>query len=152
MTHKYKSFIFSIITIFLISACSPYGMEAGSIGQSQEYKVVYGYVSSMKPVVINSAGGTAAGAVTGGVLGGILGSLIGGGSGRLLATAAGAAAGAFGGGAAGNKIGGHKAFDIMVMSDDGRAYSIVEHESINVAVGQRVRLLLGYEYSRIEPI
>ncbi len=152
MTLRQKSFIFSLITIFMLGGCSPYSMDAGSIGQAQEFKTVIGQVSAMKPVRINSAGGSGVGAVTGGVLGGILGSLIGGGTGQLLATAGGAAIGGLGGGYLGNMIGGHSAYEIIVEGDDGMAYSIVEHSSINVTVGQRVRLLLGNEYSRIYPL
>ena len=119
-------------------------MQSGSIGTSQEYRTVYGVVRSMKPVQINSEGGAA--------FGGILGSTIGGGSGRALAITAGAAGEALAGGAVGNKVGGYNAHEVIVESNDGNSFFIVEHESVNIAVGQRVRLLIGSKSSRIEPL
>ncbi len=147
-----KSFIFSLMFFFLLGGCAPYSQDAGSIGKSQEYRVAYGVVHSMKPITINSEGGATAGAITGGVLGAVLGSLIGGGTGKVLASVGGAALGAAGGGLVGNKVGGHKAYEITVNGDDGRVFSIIEHQSVNVSVGQRVRLLLGSDFSRIEPL
>lgn len=147
-----KTFVMLFITLFFVSSCSPYDMKQGSIGSSQEYRTVYGVVRSMKPMKINSQTGSALGGITGAVLGGFLGNTIGGGSGKALAAAAGAIGGAFAGGAAGNKIGGHNAYEIMVEAENGNTFSIIEHESVNIHVGQKVRLLLGKDYSRIEPL
>ena len=147
-----KTFIVLFTALFFISSCAPLGVQHGSIGSSQEYRTVYGVVRSMTPIKVNSKVGTGIGAITGAILGRFLGNTIGGGSGQALAAAAGAVGGSFAGGAAGNKIGGHNAYEIMVQADNGNSISIIEHESVDVHVGQRVRLLLGHEYSKIEPI
>ncbi len=147
-----KTFMLLFTILFLSTSCTPGTRQQAPVGSAQEYRTIYGVVRSMTPVKIDSQLSKGVGVVIGAVLGGILGSTIGGGTGKVLSTAVGAVGGGAAGGFAGKKTSEHNAYEIMIQSDDGRTFSIVEHESVNIAIGQRVRLLLGDTNSRVEAL
>lgn len=136
--------------VLMFSACTTVNQK-GSVGQSQAYYVHYGTISSIQEVTVDNEGEQVVGGVIGGISGAALGSTIGGGSGRVIATALGTALGAVAGSYAGKQING-KALEIIVDTDNGQTLSVVERPDIQLHVGQRVRVMLGNNFSRVEPI
>lgn len=103
----------------------------------------YGVVESIDLVPRNEAG-VNVGTIAGAVVGGLLGNQVGSGRGRTAATVLGAAGGAY----AGQKIEeGRRAADqvyrIRIRADDGRLITVAQESSLNLKVGQRVRVVNG---------
>lgn len=150
---KYKIHMLSLCMLFFSACATPTRtVNPDAIGQVQEYRTIYGVIVSISPVKIESKHGSTAGTITGAILGGVLGSAVGGGLGKDLATIGGAAGGAYIGSKAGDELLSDTANELFIKTDDGRTLSIIEHKSLDLQVGQRVKLLLGDNFSRIEPI
>ncbi len=149
MKTKFSIFLM-FFAVLMFSACTTVNQK-GSVGQSQAYYIHYGTISSIQEVTVENDGEQAVGGIIGGISGAALGSTIGSGSGRVIATALGTALGAVAGSYAGKQING-KALEIIVDTDNGQTLSVVERPDIQLHVGQRVRVMLGNNFSRVEPI
>lgn len=115
--------------------------------------VRYGWVESVRPVVIEGERGFI-GQAGGGVIGGVAGSTVGKGTGSTLGAAVGAVAGAVAGGAAQEKATRAQGAEITVRMDGGDTMAVVQEvESINeFVVGQRVRITNGSGSARVAPL
>lgn len=138
------------IAVFMFSACTTVN-QRGSVGQSQAYYVHYGTISSIQEISVDNEGETTLGGVLGGVSGAAIGSAFGSGTGKMAAVALGTALGAVAGAYAGKQVNG-KALEIIVDTDNGQTLSVIERPDIQLHVGQRVRVMLGNNFSRVEPI
>ncbi len=145
---------FAILTMFLavllFSACTT-ANQRGRVGQSQAYHVYYGKITSIHEVDLDNSTEQTLGSVIGGATGAVLGNAIGGGSGRTIATVIGGAAGLLAGAYTCKQING-KAFEIIIETDQGQTLSVVESPSSELVVGQKVKVMLGNNFSRVEPI
>ena len=119
------------------------------VGQSQSYYVHYGVIQSINEVKVNNDTEQSLGGLAGGVTGAALGSAIGKGSGNVIAIGLGAVAGAIAGSAIGNQING-SALEIIVKTDEGRTISVIENPKVKFHVGQRVKVMIGSNHSRVE--
>lgn len=144
------NFLIVFLAVFMFSACTTVNQK-GTPGQAQSYFVHYGKITSINEVSVNNETESTLGALIGGVAGAALGSAFGGGTGRVAAVGLGAVAGTAAGAAVGGKING-KALEIIVDTDKGQTLSVIERPDIQLHVGQRVRVLLGNNFSRIEPL
>ena len=111
----------------------------------------YGKITSIHEVDLDNSTEQTLGSVIGGATGAVLGNAIGGGSGRTIATVIGGAAGLLAGAYTGKQING-KALEIIVETDQGQTLSVVESPNSELAVGQKVKVMLGNNFSRVEPI
>ena len=111
----------------------------------------YGKITSIHEVDLDNSTEQTLGSVIGGATGAVLGNAIGGGSGRTIATVIGGAAGLLAGAYTGKQING-KAFEIIIETDQGQTLSVVESPSSELVVGQKVKVMLGNNFSRVEPI
>lgn len=93
------------------------------------------------------------GMLAGGVGGAVVGSQFGGGRGSALATVAGAALGALGGAYAEKAMTGQKGWEYTVRINDGGLKTVVQGLDVNLNVGQKVILHVGYKgRSRVVPM
>ncbi len=115
--------------------------------------VRYGWVQSVRPVVIEGEKGFL-GQAGGGVVGGIAGSSVGGGRGQALGTAVGAIAGAVAGGATQEKMTRAQGAEITIRLDGGEIMAVMQEvTSINeFSAGQRVRITSGNGNARVAPL
>lgn len=137
------------LAIFMFSACTTVN-QTGRVGQSQSYYVHYGVIQSIKEVKVDNESEKNLGGLAGGVTGAALGSTIGKGSGNVVAIGLGAVAGVIAGAAIGNQING-SALEIIVKTDEGRTLSVIENPKVQLHVGQRVKVMIGSNHSRVEP-
>jgi outer membrane lipoprotein SlyB len=137
----------AILVIILIVAAYVSGCASSRSGQvysrdeaRQVQTVENGTVESVKPVTIEGTK-TPVGTVAGGVAGGVLGSTVGSGSGRTVATVIGALAGAAAGTAAEEGITRKQGLEIVVRKDNGQTIVIVQEADMQIAAGDRVRII-----------
>lgn len=143
------SVLVMLLSVLMFSACTTVN-QRGTVGQAQAYNVHYGKIVSIHEVDVDNPTEQTVGGLVGGAAGAVLGNAIGGGSGRTAATVLGAAIGAIGGAAAGSQIHG-SALEIVVETDQGLTLSVVERPDVDFVVGQRVKVMLGNNFSRIDP-
>lgn len=152
---KCQNMVLSVALLFLFSACSAptnsTRISSGEVGQATEYRELMGTITKVTPVFIEGSGtGSAVGAIAGSVAGGVLGNLIGSGAGNTVATVAGVIGGGMLGSAVGDSVSGEEAIELLVRSDDGRIFSVLESVDKEFYPGQRVRILLG-STTKVEP-
>lgn len=150
---QFKNFLFVIGFVFFLTSCTQYSrtVPANSVGSTQRYTLHVGYIESITPVKVESTTGKIIGGIAGGGIGGVLGNTIGGGTGNSVATALGIGIGALVGAIAGDAVATPNANEILIRLNDGSYYAIVERADLQFNVGERVRLMLGQDYARIEP-
>lgn len=108
----------------------------------------YGTIQSIELVQSGGeSGSSGTGVVAGGLLGGLLGNQVGSGSGRTAATVAGAVGGAL----VGNEVEKNRTttsdmYRINVRLDNGSYRIIVQGDSADLRVGNRVRVIDGHIY------
>ncbi len=143
------SVLVMLLSVLMFSACTTTN-QTGTVGQAQAYNVHYGKIVSIHQVNIDNPTEQTAGGLLGGIAGAALGSTIGSGSGRTIATALGGALGLIGGAALGSQVNGN-ALEIIVETDQGLTLSVIERNNVDFQIGQRVKVMLGNNFSRIDP-
>lgn len=124
-----------------------------SYGQAQQEQVVRtGTVVSVRPVVIQNDKSSGAGMVAGGALGGVAGNAVGGGSGRAIATVGGVILGGLLGNTVENQTGKTRGLEITVRLDTGETRVVAQADDVQLASGQRVRLVSGGGPTRVVPM
>lgn len=143
------SVLVMLLSVLMFSACTTVN-QRGTVGQAQAYNVHYGKIVSIHEVSVDNPTEQTVGGVAGAAAGAAIGNAIGRGTGRTIATVLGGAIGAIGGATAGSQING-KALEIIVETDQGLTLSVVERPDVDFVVGQRVKVMLGNNFSRIDP-
>lgn len=138
-----------LLAVLMFSACTSVN-QTGTVGQAQAYNVHYGKIVSIHEVNVDNPTEQAVGGIAGGAAGAALGNAIGHGTGRTIATVLGGAIGAIGGAAVGSQVNGH-ALEIIVETDQGLTLSVIERNNVDFHVGQRVKVMLGNNFSRVDP-
>ena len=120
--------------------------RANQVQQSQS--VQYGTVTGVRGVTIESNSDGTVGAVGGGVAGGVLGSMLGRGRGHGVGAVVGALAGAGIGYASEKALTTQNGLEIEIqLESNGQIVSIVQGADESFAVGDRVRVLYGWDNS-----
>lgn len=138
-----------LLAVLMFSACTTVN-QRGTVGQAQAYNVHYGKIVSIHEVSVDNPTEQTVGGIAGGAAGAAIGNAFGHGSGNTIATVLGGAIGAIGGAAVGSQING-KALEIIVETDQGLTLSVVERPDADFHIGQRVKVMLGNNFSRIDP-
>jgi outer membrane lipoprotein SlyB len=109
----------------------------------QAQQIEYAIVDSAQPVVIQGRTDGVVGAGSGAIIGGIAGSTMGGGKGSSIMTVLGAVAGGMAGQAIEENATTVQGQEIVVRTDSGRLFSIVQEVQNNMMfrAGDRVRVL-----------
>ena len=133
----------AMLMAWVVSGCAP--SRSSNVYTSDQamraHTVENGTVESVKMVRIEGGDQPVAGTVVGGLAGGVLGSAIGDGSGRKVATVLGALAGAAAGSATEQQMGRKDALEIVVTEDSGRTFVVVQEADVQIAAGDRVRVV-----------
>ena len=134
-----------LIVTGLLAGCATQSGQVYSRSQAQQSQTVrLGTVEVVKPVKVEGTK-SGVGAVVGAVAGGVLGSTIGGGDGKKLATVGGALGGAAAGHMVEEKISDYNGLEITVRLDDGQVLAVVQKDDVMFFVGERVRVLTGFD-------
>ena len=121
-------------------------------GQAQREQIVrLGTVESVRPITIQSDKSSGVGGLAGGALGGVAGSSVGGGTGQILASIGGAIIGGLLGNAAENHMATKSGLEVTVRLDNGETRVVAQEADVDLAAGQRVRLLSGSGPTRVVP-
>ncbi|MEH0020952.1 MAG: glycine zipper 2TM domain-containing protein [Desulfobacter sp.] len=143
LRHKIKVFLAVAAAAMMVAGCT--ASKSGNVYSSDQamrpHTIVEGTVESVKMVRIESGDTPVAGSVIGGVAGGVLGSTIGSGSGSKVAAVAGALAGAAAGAATEKGISKKQGLEIVVDQDNGQKIVVVQEADVELAPGDRVRVL-----------
>ncbi len=146
-----------VLAIFLVGITGCAEKLTGDVYTRDEARksmaVRYGWVQSVRPVVIEGEKGFL-GQAGGGVIGGVAGSTVGKGTGSTLGAAVGAVAGAVAGGAAQEKMTRAQGAEITIRLDGGEIMAVMQEvTSINeFSAGQRVRITSGNGNARVAPL
>lgn len=130
----------------LLGGCAQQNLTGNSYSRSQVQKpqqVEYAVVETAQPVVIQGRTDGIVGAGSGAIIGGIAGSTLGGGKGRSITTVLGAVAGGLAGQALEENATNVQGQEIVVRTDAGRMFSVVQEVQNNMFFrqGDRVRIL-----------
>jgi outer membrane lipoprotein SlyB len=131
-----------MLAAVLISGCA--SSRSGKVYSRSEARQVQtvenGTIVSVKNVEIEGTK-TPIGTAAGGVAGGVIGSTVGQGSGRTVATVLGALAGAAAGTMAEEGITRKPGLEIVVKKDSGQTLVVVQEADMELAPGDRVRII-----------
>lgn len=143
------SFLFSSSALFLLSGCAPSigGNDYSVSGTGQVSETYPGVITAKRIVKVNAKSpehenDIGVGTVAGGVAGGVLGSQIGGGKGAVVAGTLGALGGAVAGHFAEKKLTEQQGYEYQVKLDDGRLLTLTQGATPDLAIGQRVLMIV----------
>ncbi len=138
--------IFMVFMALVLAGCaSSLSGEVYTREQARtSHTISYGKVIGVKHVLIEGTKGTI-GSIMGGAAGAALGNTIGSGTGRTLASVAGGILGALAGNAIEKEVTKKDGLEITVKLDDGQMIAVVQEADIPFSVGDRVRVLYGYD-------
>lgn len=145
----------ALAAVAVVSGCAR-NSASGSVysyGQAQQEQIVRtGTVIAVRPVTIQQEKGSGIGMVAGGALGGVAGNAIGGGTGRTIATVGGVILGGLLGDSVEHQVGKTQGLEITVKLDNGETRVVAQAADVNIANGQRVRLISGGGPTRVVPM
>lgn len=141
-----KRIITLIVATALLGGCVQRNLSGTSYSRNQvqqAQQIEYAIVDSAQPVVIQGRTDGVVGAGSGAIIGGIAGSTMGGGKGSNIMTVLGAVAGGMAGQAIEENATTVQGQEIVVRTDSGRLFSIVQEVQNNMMfrAGDRVRVL-----------
>lgn len=141
-----KRMMLLLATAALLSGCVQQNLTGNSYSRSQVQKpqqIEYAIVESAEPVVIQGRTDGVVGTGSGAIIGGIAGSTLGGGKGSSITTVLGAVAGGIAGQAIEERATTVQGQEIVVQTDSGQRFSIVQEVQNNMffRAGDRVRIL-----------
>ena len=141
-----KGIIYVALAALVAAGCAT--SRSGQVYSRDEARRVQtietGTVESVKQVLIEGTK-TPIGAAAGGVVGGVAGHSVGGGSGKTIATVVGALAGAAAGALAEEGITRKQGLEIVVKKDNGSTIVVVQEADMELAPGDRVRIIYSSE-------
>ncbi|WP_027362723.1 glycine zipper 2TM domain-containing protein [Desulfospira joergensenii] len=145
-TRIIKAILLTLLSALVIAGCAP--SRSGRVYTRDEARQVQtvetGTIESVKEVLIEGTK-TPIGAAAGGIAGGVAGHSVGGGSGKAVATVIGALAGAAAGAVAEEGITRKPGLEIVVKKDNGRTIVVVQEADMDLAPGDRVRIISSSE-------
>lgn len=125
-----------------LSGCAP--SKAGNVYTREQartsHTVYYGTIMRLEEVTIEGSQ-SGLGTLAGGAMGGVLGSGVGSGSGKAIAVVGGAIVGALAGSAVEKGATGAAGIEIEVMLDSGEGMLVVQENTGEFAIGDRVRVI-----------
>ncbi len=147
--------VWAIMTMAMVVGCTPAntGKRYDSSQVGRELNVTFATVLAVREVEISEDASTT-GALAGGLAGGVAGANVGRGTGKAAGAVGGALIGAAIGSLAEQALKHRHGFEYVLMKQNGKAMTIVqerEPEEEPLAVGSRVMLQEGYDYTRVLP-
>ncbi|MYN14089.1 glycine zipper 2TM domain-containing protein [Pusillimonas sp. TS35] len=142
-------------TLVIMAGCANQSASSSvySFDQAQREQIVrQGTVESVRPVTIQNDKPSGFGGLAGGALGGVAGSYIGSGRGSVLGAIGGSVLGAVAGNAVENRTGQRQGLEITVRLDNGETRVVAQEADVQIAPGQRVRLVSGNGPTRVVPM
>lgn len=141
-----KRVLVLVVAASVLGGCVQKNLSGTSYNRNQvqqAQQVEYAIVDSVQPVVIQGRTDGVVGAGSGAIIGGIAGSTMGGGKGSNIMTVLGAVAGGLAGQAMEENATTVQGQEIVVRTDAGRLFSIVQEVQNNMMfrAGDRVRVL-----------
>jgi outer membrane lipoprotein SlyB len=141
-----KRIITILVATALLGGCVQQNLSGSAYSRNQvqqAQQIEYAVVDSVQPVIIQGRTDGVVGAGSGAIIGGIAGSTMGGGKGSSIMTVLGAVAGGMAGQAIEENATTVQGQEIVVRTDSGRLFSVVQEVQNNMMFrsGDRVRVL-----------
>jgi outer membrane lipoprotein SlyB len=142
--------LIAAVSVATLAGCAP-SLSGNVYSREQarsEQQVRIGVVESVREVRIEGTR-SGVGATAGAIIGGIAGSTVGQGRGAQVGSVVGAVAGGVAGQAGEQAATGKAGLEITVRLDSGQLIAIVQEADETFRPGERVRVLRGYDASRV---